>query len=155
TGADVDSVAAVIGMDSRIGPKFLKAGIGFGGSCFKKDILNLAYIAEANGLNEVSDYFMQIIRLNEYQERRFVTRMVRAMFNTLSGKRIAVFGLAFKAKTSDTRESPAVTICRQLLEEQAFLAVHDPEAMTNGRKDLGENTQQLDFCSDPYAAASG
>ena len=155
TGADVDAVSAVIGMDSRIGPKFLKAGVGFGGSCFKKDILNLAYLAEANGLMEVAEYFKQIVHLNEYQERRFVARMVRAMFNSLSGKRVAVLGFAFKSNTSDTRESPAITVCRQLLEEQAHLAIHDPKARDNARNDLSGIPGQIDFCDDPYMAVKG
>ncbi len=155
TGADVDEVATVVGMDSRIGSKFLKAGVGFGGSCFRKDILNLSYLAEAHGLTEVADYWHQVIRLNDYQERRFVTRMVNTMFNTLSGKRIAVFGFAFKAETSDTRDSPAIPICRQLIDEQAELAIHDPRALDNARKDLAGLHGQFEFCEDPYAAAAG
>jgi UDPglucose 6-dehydrogenase len=155
TGADVEDVGAVFGMDSRIGPKFLKAGVGFGGSCFKKDILNLCYLAEANGLMEVANYWKQVIELNEYQERRFVARMVQAMFNSLSGKRIAILGFAFKPGTSDTRESPAIPVCCHLLEEQANLAIHDPEALENARKELANSAGQIDFCEDPYTAATG
>jgi UDPglucose 6-dehydrogenase len=155
TGADVDEVAAAVGMDSRVGPKFLKASVGFGGSCFKKDILNLAYLAEAHGLQEVATYWRQVVDMNDYQEHRFVARMVRAMFNSLSAKRIAVLGFAFKADTSDTRESPAIPVCRQLLEERAHLAIHDPKALDNAQKDLTGVPGRIDFCEDPYEAAAG
>ena len=155
TGADVDEVAAVVGMDSRIGPRFLKAGVGFGGSCFKKDILNLAYLAEAHGLVEVAEYWRQVIHLNEFQSTHFVTRMVQAMFNSLSGKRIAVLGFAFKADTADTRESPAARVCRLLLEEGAHLAIHDPKAMENAKKDLESINGSIDFCEDAYVASKG
>jgi UDPglucose 6-dehydrogenase len=155
TGADIGEVAAAVGMDSRIGPKFLRASVGFGGSCFRKDILNLAYLAEAEGLTEVAEYWRMVVRLNEYQERRFVRNMVRTMFNTLSGKRIAVFGFAFKADTSDTRESPAILVCRQLLEERAELAITDPKALENARLELGDAADRIEFTSDPYEAAAG
>jgi len=154
TGADIVEVAAAVGMDSRIGPKFLRAGVGFGGSCFKKDILNLAYLAEASGLREVADYWREVIRLNQYQEHRFVRTMVQAMFNTLSGKRIAVLGFAFKANTSDTRESPAIAVCHQLLEERAELAISDPRALDNARFELG-GAASVTFQPDPYVAAAG
>ncbi|MFN9961581.1 MAG: nucleotide sugar dehydrogenase, partial [Planctomycetota bacterium] len=126
TGADVDEVAAAIGTDSRIGPKFLKASVGFGGSCFQKDILNLVYLCEHFGLREVAAYWEQVVRLNDYQKRRFVQRMVRTMFNTVSDKRIAVWGFAFKKDTNDTRESAAIYVCRDLLEERAKLSIYDP-----------------------------
>jgi UDPglucose 6-dehydrogenase len=126
TGADVDEVAAAIGTDSRIGPKFLKASVGFGGSCFQKDILNLVYLCEHFGLPEVAAYWEQVVRLNDYQKRRFVQRMVRTMFNTVSDKRIAVWGFAFKKDTNDTRESAAIYVCRDLLEERAKLSIYDP-----------------------------
>jgi UDPglucose 6-dehydrogenase len=155
TGADVDEVAAVIGMDQRIGSRFLRAGIGFGGSCFKKDILNLCYLAEAQGLHEVADYWKQVVDLNAYQERRFVVRMVRAMFNSLSGKRVAILGFAFKPGTSDTRESPAIPVCLQLLDEGARLAIYDPRAMDNARKDLAGIDGHVEFSADPYEAAAG
>lgn len=154
TGADVEEVAAAVGMDSRVGAKFLRAGVGFGGSCFKKDILNLAYLSDTHGLKEVADYWRHVVRLNDYQERRFVQTMVQAMFNTLSGKRIAVLGFAFKADTSDIRESPAIHVCRQLLEERAELAISDPEALDNARHELG-NVPGVEFEPDPYAAATG
>lgn len=126
TGADVDEVAGAISTDSRIGPKFLKASVGFGGSCFQKDILNLVYLCEHFGLPEVAVYWEQVVRLNDYQKRRFVQRMVRTMFNTVSDKRIAVWGFAFKKDTNDTRESAAIYVCRDLLEERAKLSIYDP-----------------------------
>ncbi|MFN9879438.1 MAG: nucleotide sugar dehydrogenase, partial [Planctomycetota bacterium] len=126
TGADVDEVAAAIGTDSRIGPTFLQASVGFGGSCFQKDILNLVYLCEHFGLREVAAYWEQVVRLNDYQKRRFVQRMVRTMFNTVSDKRIAVWGFAFKKDTNDTRESAAIYVCRDLLEERAKLSIYDP-----------------------------
>ncbi|NNE01256.1 MAG: UDP-glucose 6-dehydrogenase [Pirellulaceae bacterium] len=126
TGADVDEVASAIGTDSRIGPKFLKASVGFGGSCFQKDILNLVYLCEYFGLPEVAEYWEQVVKMNDYQKRRFVDRMVRTMFNTVSDKRIAVWGFAFKKDTNDTRESAAIYVCRDLLLEKAKLAIYDP-----------------------------
>lgn len=126
TGADVDEVAKAIGTDSRIGPKFLKASVGFGGSCFQKDILNLVYLCEHFGLREVAEYWEQVVKMNDYQKRRFSTRMVRTMFNTVSDKRIAVLGFAFKKDTNDTRESAAIHVCRDLLEERAKIAIYDP-----------------------------
>jgi len=127
TGADVDEVARAIGADSRIGPRFLKASVGFGGSCFKKDILNLVYLCEHFGLPEVAQYWEQVVKMNDWQRFRFASRMVRTMFNTVSGKRIAIWGFAFKKDTNDTRESSAITVCRDLLEEHAQLAIYDPK----------------------------
>ncbi len=154
TEADIDEVTRAAGRDSRIGAKFLKAGIGFGGSCFKKDILNLAYLCGYYGLPEVAEYWTQVVRINDYQARRFVGNMLSAMFNTVAGKRIAIFGFAFKADTGDTRESPAIAVCRQLLEERAELAIHDPRALGNARLDLESETGVIDYCEDPYAAAA-
>src|SRR5512133_2094320 len=128
TGADVSEVARAIGMDSRIGSKFLRASVGFGGSCFRKDILNLVYLSEFYGLKEVADYWEQVIKMNEFQEARFVHGMVASMFNTVAGKRVALFGAAFKANTGDTRESPALVVCRELLEEHAEVVLTDPYA---------------------------
>ena len=155
TGADVLEVAKAIGSDRRIGPHFLRASIGFGGSCFRKDILNLAYLCESAGLSEVARYWEAVLAMNEYQRQRFVQRMIVAMFNTLAGKRIAVFGVAFKAHTGDTRESPAIQVCRELLAERAQVCVTDPKALESGRRDLGDAASGLSFESDPYAAASG
>ncbi len=155
TEADVTEVARAIGMDSRIGPKFLNASVGFGGSCFKKDILNLVYLCRHYGLTEVADYWEQVVRMNEYQEDRFVRQMIASMFNTVAGKRIAVFGFAFKADTGDTRESPAIRVCRSLIEERASLVVTDPEALDNARRDLADCAGKVTFDKDPYRAAEG
>lgn len=127
TEANVDEVARAIGTDSRIGPKFLKASVGFGGSCFQKDVLNLVYLCEHYGLTEVAEYWEQVIKLNDHQRRRFVERIVQTLFNTVSGKKIAILGFAFKKDTNDTRESPAIYVCRDLLEEQAELHIYDPK----------------------------
>ena len=126
TGADVDEVARAIGTDSRIGPKFLKASVGFGGSCFQKDILNLVYLCEHFGLAEVAKYWEQVVVMNDHQKRRFSARIVRTMFHTVSDKRIAIWGFAFKKDTNDTRESAAISVCRDLLEERARLVIYDP-----------------------------
>lgn len=126
TGADVDEVAKAIGTDSRIGPKFLKSSVGFGGSCFQKDILNLVYLCENFGLLEVAQYWEQIVIMNDYQKRRFSERIVRTMFNTVSDKKIAIWGFAFKKDTNDTRESAAIHVCHNLLEERARLVIYDP-----------------------------
>ena len=155
TGADVLDVARAVGTDRRIGPHFLRASIGFGGSCFRKDILNLAYLCESAGLSEVARYWEAVLEMNEYQRQRFVRRMVSAMFNTLAGKRFAVFGAAFKANTGDTRESPAIQVCRELLAERAQICVTDPQALESVRRDLGDPTPGLSFERDPYAAARG
>jgi UDPglucose 6-dehydrogenase len=126
TGADVDEVAKAIGSDSRIGPKFLKASVGFGGSCFQKDILNLVYLCQHFGLSEVATYWEQVVKMNDYQKQRFSTQIIRTMFHTVSDKQIAIWGFAFKKDTNDTRESAAIYVCRDLLEEGARLVVYDP-----------------------------
>tara|TARA_R110000751_G_scaffold1474_11_gene5599 strand:- start:2696 stop:4090 length:1395 start_codon:yes stop_codon:yes gene_type:complete len=127
TGADIKEVAKAIGMDSRIGPKFLQASVGFGGSCFQKDILNLVYIAKSFGLNEVADYWEQVIIMNDHQKRRFAAKMVKTLYNTVSGKKIALLGWAFKKDTNDTRESAAIYVADYLLNEQAELVIYDPK----------------------------
>ncbi|MFM8884907.1 MAG: UDP-glucose 6-dehydrogenase [Chthoniobacterales bacterium] len=127
TGADVDEVAHAIGTDSRIGPKFLKASVGFGGSCFQKDILNLVYLCGHFGLPEVAQYWESVVRMNDWQKNRFTQQIVRTLFNTVSGKRIAVLGFAFKKDTNDTRESAAISVVRGLLEENATVVVYDPK----------------------------
>jgi UDPglucose 6-dehydrogenase len=127
TGADVDEVANAIGKDSRIGPKFLKASVGFGGSCFQKDILNLVYLCEHFGLPEVAAYWEAVVKMNDWQKHRFAAKIVRALFNTVAGKRIAVLGFAFKKDTNDTRESAAIAVCRDLLAEQAHVVIYDPK----------------------------
>ena len=152
SGADVSEVSRAIGMDSRIGPKFLRASVGFGGSCFRKDILNLAYLCENFGLPEEAEYWQQVVEMNERQKRRFVQTMLSAMYDTLAGKRIAVLGFAFKPDTSDTRDSPAINISQLLLQEHASLVVSDPQALENARLELKDATGCA-FTEDPYAAA--
>ncbi len=127
TGANVAEVARAIGMDSRIGPKFLNASVGFGGSCFQKDILNLVYIARSYGLTEVADYWEQVIIMNDHQKSRFAQKIVRELYNTISGKKIVFLGWAFKKDTNDTRESAAIYVANLLLQEQAELAIYDPQ----------------------------
>ncbi|AZQ63574.1 nucleotide sugar dehydrogenase [Flammeovirga pectinis] len=127
TEADVDEIARAIGMDSRIGPKFLKSSVGFGGSCFQKDVLNLVYIAKSYGLDEVAEYWDQVIKLNDYQKRRFADKIIKESYNTVSGKKIAFFGWAFKKDTNDTRESAAIYVADHLLDEQADIIVYDPK----------------------------
>jgi len=140
TGADVGEVARAIGTDSRIGPKFLKAGPGFGGSCFQKDILNLVYLCRHYGLEEVADYWEQVVALNTWQQHRIARLVVTKLFGTVTGKRLVVLGFAFKADTNDTRESPAIRICRDLLEEGAELVIVDPKvAPAQIARDLGQD----------------
>ena len=127
TGADVDEVANAIGRDSRIGSKFLKASVGFGGSCFQKDILNLAYLCEHFGLPEVASYWDSVVKMYDWQKHRFTARIVRALYNSVADKKIAVLGFAFKKDTNDTRESAAIAVCRDLISEQAKVAVYDPK----------------------------
>ncbi|MGF1484171.1 MAG: UDP-glucose 6-dehydrogenase [Opitutales bacterium] len=162
TGADVDEVARSIGTDSRIGPKFLRSSVGFGGSCFQKDILNLVYLCEHFGLPEVAAYWEQVVIMNDYQKQRFSRRIVTQLFNTVSDKRIAVLGFAFKKDTDDTRESAAIYVCRDLLEEQARLAIYDPKVSAEKiYADLaavmpGQEAfirERVEVCQDAYAAA--
>ena len=154
TEADINEVANAVGRDKRIGSHFLRASVGFGGSCFKKDILNLVYLCEHYGLPEVATYWEQVVAMNEYQEARFAANMVTSMFNTVAGKRIALFGMAFKANTNDTRESPALEVCRALLEEHADIVITDPHAMENALYDLRELAKRVTFEPDPYIAAN-
>jgi UDPglucose 6-dehydrogenase len=155
TEADVTEVSRTIGMDSRVGKRFLVSSVGFGGSCFKKDILNLVYICQSYGLSEVADYWESVVEMNEYQKRRFVNTMLRAMFNTVAGKRIALFGFAFKADTGDTRESPAIDVAMQLVKEQANVVISDPKALDNAKIDLASCVDCVEFVNDPYEAAKG
>ena len=136
TGANVTEVAKAIGMDSRIGSKFLSASVGFGGSCFQKDILNLVYICKSFGLNEVADYWEQVIIMNDHQKRRFSKNIVQTLYNTVSGKKIAFLGWAFKKDTNDTRESAAIYVADDLINEQATIAVYDPKV--SGKKVLAD-----------------
>lgn len=127
TGADVQQVARSIGTDSRIGPKFLNASVGFGGSCFQKDILNLVYICESVGLKEVADYWNSVITMNDYQKQRFVERVIGSMFNTIKAKKVAIYGFAFKKDTGDTRETPAIDVCKGLMADGAHCCIYDPK----------------------------
>ncbi|OYQ32098.1 UDP-glucose 6-dehydrogenase [Flavobacterium cyanobacteriorum] len=161
TGADVNEVARAIGMDSRIGPKFLKASVGFGGSCFQKDILNLVYIAKNYGLHEVADYWEQVIIMNDHQKRRFAANIVRTLYNTVSGKKIAFLGWAFKKDTNDTRESAAIYVADDLLKEQANIAVYDPKVEEGAvlydlnylhTRSAEDNRKGVKAYADPYEA---
>lgn len=153
TNAQVSEISRAIGTDSRIGSKFLQAGVGFGGSCFKKDILNLSYICEQHGLPEVSAYWKSVVDMNEYQMKRFVHQIIESQFNTIAGKKIAVFGFAFKPDTDDTRESPAIFVAKKLLEEKAKLVISDPQALVNAQNDLKGIDQDVTYEPDPYKAA--
>ncbi|HNY96990.1 MAG TPA: nucleotide sugar dehydrogenase [Smithellaceae bacterium] len=153
--ADISEVAHAVGTDSRIGAKFLKAGIGFGGSCFKKDILNLVYLCRFYGLPEVAAYWESVVKINEYQQDRFIANILRSMFNTLAGKKICVLGFAFKADTGDTRESPAIHITRKLLAEHAEVVISDPQALSNAEADLAHEKGVIRYVEDPYKAATG
>ncbi len=161
TGANVSEVAKAIGLDSRIGPKFLKASVGFGGSCFQKDILNLVYIARSYGLHEVADYWEQVIIMNDHQKKRFAANIVKTMYNTISGKKIAFLGWAFKKDTNDTRESAAIYVADMLINERAFISVYDPKVSGKQMFDdinsletrnADENQKYLHCSEDAYAA---
>eukprot|EP00545_Synedropsis_sp_CCMP1620_P005124 CAMPEP_0119013152 /NCGR_PEP_ID=MMETSP1176-20130426/8022_1 /TAXON_ID=265551 /ORGANISM="Synedropsis recta cf, Strain CCMP1620" /LENGTH=454 /DNA_ID=CAMNT_0006966209 /DNA_START=126 /DNA_END=1490 /DNA_ORIENTATION=+ len=167
TGADVSEISRAVGMDARIGKKFLNSSVGFGGSCFQKDILNLVYLCETYGLDECAAYWNQVILMNDYQKKRFSEKVVSKMFNTVTGKKIAIMGYAFKKDTGDVRETPAMFVVRDLLQEQAKLFVYDPEVTrddmwTEMNYTCGinhENTPTLDAAvttaTDPYEAMDG
>ena len=164
TGANVQEVAKAIGMDSRIGSKFLQVSVGFGGSCFQKDILNLVYIAKSLGLNEVADYWHQVILMNNHQRERFAKNIIKTLYSTVSGKTIAFLGWAFKKDTNDTRESAAIYVADSLMDEQATIKVYDPKVTaTQMQSDINylntrsekQNTKYLKTENDPYAAMEG
>jgi UDPglucose 6-dehydrogenase len=155
TDASITEVSRAVGMDSRVGNKFLNAGIGFGGSCFKKDILNLVYICRSQGLDEVADYWEGVVKINDYQKERFILNMLSAMFNTLAGKRICLFGFAFKANTGDIRESPAISIAGRLAEEKADLIITDPQALKNAKTAMSDVNGKINYIENPYEAAAG
>merc|ERR1719387_2417085 len=157
TGANVTEVAHAIGVDSRIGPKFLKSSVGFGGSCFQKDILNLVYLCRSFGLPEVADYWNQVIQMNDWQKKRFAQNMVASMFNTVSGKKIGILGFAFKKDTGDTRETPAIDVCNLLLAEKALISIHDPKVSREQiYSDLGKDTmEKIQIEDDPYVSCAG
>ncbi len=164
TGANVQEVAKAIGMDSRIGPKFLQVSVGFGGSCFQKDILNLVYISKSLGLNEVADYWHQVILMNNHQRERFSKNIIKTLYSTVSGKTITFFGWAFKKDTNDTRESAAIYVADQLIDEQANIQVYDPKVTAtqmisdinylNTRSEK-QNMEFLKTENNPYTAAEG
>jgi len=162
TGADVREVSKAIGMDSRIGSKFLQASVGFGGSCFQKDILNLVYIAKTFGLNEVADYWEQVILMNDHQKSRFATNILKTLYNTVSGKKIAILGWAFKKDTNDTRESAAIYVTDELLEERASISIYDPKVKEErvfadldylNTRSPEENKELVEVYEDPYEAS--
>eukprot|EP00818_Percolomonas_sp_WS_P003543 CAMPEP_0117444854 /NCGR_PEP_ID=MMETSP0759-20121206/5474_1 /TAXON_ID=63605 /ORGANISM="Percolomonas cosmopolitus, Strain WS" /LENGTH=459 /DNA_ID=CAMNT_0005236971 /DNA_START=144 /DNA_END=1520 /DNA_ORIENTATION=+ len=177
TGADVSEVARAVGHDSRIGSKFLQASVGFGGSCFQKDILNLVYLCEYYGLKEVADYFYGVVQINDFQRQRFAHKIIHKMFNTITHKKIAIFGFAFKANTGDTRESSSIFVSKHLLDERANLRIYDPKvpedqirtdlkAVMNGSYhiDVGMDgssskdelvEKHVEIFNDPYEAAKG
>ena len=161
TEADVDEVATAIGMDSRIGNKFLKSSVGFGGSCFQKDILNLVYISKSLGLDEVSEYWNQVIKINDYQKRRFAQKIIKSLFGTVSDKKITFFGWAFKKDTNDTRESAAIYVADFLIENGAKICVYDPKVSEQqmltdldylNSRSSKENKKALSYYSDPLKA---
>ncbi len=146
TGADIDEVAMAVGMDKRIGSRFLRAGPGFGGSCFKKDILNLVYLSKFYGLDEIARYWQKVIEINEWQQNRISKVIINKLFGTLSGKKIAILGFAFKAETNDTRESPAISICLDLLEEGAELKIYEPKVnICQIEKSLNQKENEVRF----------
>jgi UDPglucose 6-dehydrogenase len=165
TGADVSEVGRAIGLDSRIGSKFLQASVGFGGSCFQKDLLNLVYICEKLNLPEVAQYWQKVIDMNEYQKDRFAQKIIECLFNTVNEKRLTIFGFAFKKNTGDTRESPAIDVCKTLLDEGATLNIYDPKVeksqiiadLTSPRVTSfpEEVKKSLNIFSDPYEAVIG
>jgi len=159
TGADVDEVANAIGKDSRIGPKFLKASVGFGGSCFQKDILNLSYLCESFGLPDVANYWAGVVAMNDWQKKRFANRIVKELFNTVADKKIAVLGFAFKKDTNDTRESAAINVVRDLLAEHAKVSVYDPKVpaheIVSDTLGKGVENPRLTVAKDAYEACAG
>ncbi len=152
SGANVEEVARAIGMDGRIGPKFLKASVGFGGSCFQKDILNLVYLCERFSLHEVAAYWEQVVKINDYQKRRFSKKVVEKLFDTIAGKRIAMWGYAFKKDSNDTRETPAMYVARDLMAEQAEVVVYDPRVEAQKIRELSPGAK---VAKNAYEAAKG
>ncbi|XP_025923660.1 UDP-glucose 6-dehydrogenase-like isoform X2 [Apteryx rowi] len=154
TGADVEEVAHAIGTDQRIGNRFLQASVGFGGSCFQKDVLNLVYLCEALNLPEVAQYWQQVIELNEYQRRRFAARIVSCLFNTVTDKKIALLGFAFKKDTGDTRESSSIHISKYLMDEGARLHIYDPKVKKEQiMQDLSHSTASAEHLLGPHTSA--
>ncbi|KAJ3400283.1 UDP-glucose 6-dehydrogenase 1 [Chytriomyces hyalinus] len=164
TGADVDEVSYACGLDSRIGPKFLKASVGFGGSCFQKDILNLVYLSQSLHLPEVADYWNQVVLMNEYQKRRFAESVVKTLFNTITNKNICILGFAFKKDTGDTRESAAIAMVKYFLKENANIRIYDPKVPESQMRydltvednvDVDTYNKRVKVCDTAYSAADG
>ena len=145
TGADIMEISKAVGMDKRIGNEFLNPSIGFGGSCFKKDILNLVYICDHYGLHTVSKYWNEVLRINVWQQKRISSIIVEKLFGTISDKKITILGLAFKANTNDTRESPAIKICEDLIEEGAILKIYDPKVKESQIKKILPEKNQFNW----------
>merc|ERR1711997_690676 len=161
TGADVQEVARAIGADTRIGPKFLGASVGFGGSCFQKDILNLVYICESEGLPEVAQYWQAVVDMNEHQKQTFAGKIISTLFNTVTNKKIAVLGFAFKKDTGDVRETPAIAVCNMLLQDGACVHVYDPKVKKEDvMTEFAYHNMQIDesrliFTKTPQEAVEG
>lgn len=169
TGADVEEVAYACGLDSRIGSKFLKSSVGFGGSCFQKDILNLVYLSESLGLSEVAEYWQQVIAMNDYQKQRFSERVIQTLFNSITNKILCVYGFAFKKDTADTRESAAISVISSFLVENAIVNIYDPQVSEQRIRSelfcsrsispdkcnwlLNKDEKNISVCKDPYEAA--
>ncbi|XP_077988764.1 UDP-glucose 6-dehydrogenase-like [Glandiceps talaboti] len=162
TGADVSEVAHAIGTDNRLGPRFLQASLGFGGSCFQKDVLNLVYLCEALNLPEVAMYWQQVIDMNDFQRRRFATRIISCLFNTVTDKRIGILGFSFKKNTADTRESSSIYVSKYLMDEGAQLVIYDPQVSREQiisdltHPTISEDPERVErlvtIASDPYEA---
>lgn len=161
TGADISEVSRAIGTDSRIGAKFLQASIGFGGSCFQKDILNLVYICESEGLDAVAKYWQSVVDMNDHQKSSFATNIIARLFNTVTNKKIAIFGFAFKKDTGDVRETPALAVCSTLLQDGAHVHVYDPKVLREDAcsefalHDVFVDESRIHFEDSPQAAADG
>ena len=163
TGADILEVSKAIGMDNRIGKKFLQPSVGFGGSCFKKDILNLVYLSKNYGLNEVAEYWHQVVKMNDYQRQRFSNKIIESLNNNILNKEITLFGWSFKKNTNDSRESSSIYVAHDLISRGAKIKVHDPqssfEIISDDLKSIfnysQENLNSIKFVDDPYEAVKG
>ncbi len=156
TGADIEQVAMAIGTDSRIGSHFLQSSVGFGGSCFQKDLLNLIYLCEHFNLPQVANYWRGVLDINAYQKTRFANDVIESLFRNISGKKLAIFGFSFKENTNDTRETPAIDICKIFLKENAILSFYDPKVTPEqicADLSVSANDNRLEFCDCPYKAA--
>ena len=164
TGADVEEISRAVGSDSRVGPKFLKSSVGFGGSCFQKDILNLVYICRSMGMDEVANYWEQVIIMNDYQKKRFADKIINTLYNTVAEKKITFLGWAFKKDTNDTRETAAMYVANHLMDDLANIHAFDPKVSPGqmyedlnylGSRSEDENKALLNVEKDPYEATEG